>query len=231
MENNNKIYIIISITIIAIIVYAIIIEVLNNNTSIEHKNADFNEQSTQNIIDNVIAKNEANLNLKYHILENDLPIVYAHFTNENNGRVVCMGSAAMGTMAVVIYNTEDGGKTWNKVTPEDFISVHYDTEFMFINEEIGFMFEPQRRGTDDYPELKISKDGGKTWNKIVLNQTSLIEEKNLIFTGLPKENEGKLEITIYTISKQRIKSYYRFYSTDNGNTWNYKIKLSEELID
>ena len=166
--------------------------------------------------------NEDNITIK----GNNLPIEYVHFTNEKEGHAVCMGDPAMGTYAVVIYNTTDGGDTWNKIT-KDFFSVHYGTKFMFTDEKIGFMYEPQRAGTDNYPELNITKDGGANWEKITFKSDNILEN-NLIPTDLPKLENGILETKIYTL-KNGQRTYYNFESYDNGITWKESKKDNIKL--
>lgn len=160
-----------------------------------------------------------------YIDECELPVVYKHFTTDKEGHVVCMGDPAMGKYAVMIYATTDGGSTWKQVI-DQFFTVHYDTKFKFINEEVGFYIDYGRQGTDELAILERTEDGGKTWQEVKIEKMSFIEENNLLFKDFPEEKENKLEITIYTLNhaKTPSRTYYLYESEDLGKTWSYKEK-------
>lgn len=155
----------------------------------------------------------------------ELPVVYEHFTTSEEGHAVCMGDPAMGTYAVMIYATIDGGSTWKQVN-DNFFTVHYDTKFKFINEEVGFFIDYGRKGTDEITILERTEDGGKTWQEVKIEKTSFIEENNLLFKDFPEEKENKLEITVYTLNHAKTPSqtYYIYESEDLGKSWSYKEK-------
>lgn len=161
-----------------------------------------------------------------YIDECELPVVYKHFTTDKEGHVVCMGDPAMGTYAVMIYSTTDGGNTWKQVN-EQFFTVHYDTKFKFINEQVGFYLDYGRQGTDELAILERTEDGGKTWQEVKIEKMSFIEENNLLFKDFPKEKENKLEIIVYTLNhlKEPSRNYYLYESEDLGKTWSYKEKV------
>lgn len=178
-------------------------------------------------------KEENNKDISYNGKENvkyidgcELPVTYEHFTTKDEGHAVCMGDPAMGKYAVMIYATTDGGSSWKQVN-DKFFTVHYDTEFKFINEEVGFFIDYGRQGTDELAVLERTEDGGKTWQEVKIEKMSFIEEKNLLFKDLPEEKEGKLEITIYTLNhaKTPSRTYYLYESEDLGKSWSYKEKI------
>lgn len=156
----------------------------------------------------------------------ELPVVYEHFTTSEEGHAVCMGDPAMGTYAVMIYATTDGESTWKQVS-DNFFTVHYDTRFKFINEEVGFFIDYGRQGTDELAILERTEDGGKTWQEVKIEKTSFIEENNLLFKDVPEEKENKLEITVYTLNHAKTPSltYYIYESEDLGKSWSYKEKI------
>lgn len=177
-------------------------------------------------------KEENNKDISYNVKENvkyidgcELPVTYEHFTTKDEGHAVCMGDPAMGKYAVMIYSTTDGGNTWKQVN-DSFFTVHYDTKFKFINEQVGFYLDYGRQGTNELAVLERTEDGGETWQEVKLEKMSFIEENNLLFKGFPEEKENKLEITIYTLnhSKTPNRTYYIYESEDLGKTWNYKEK-------
>lgn len=107
-----------------------------------------------------------------------------------------------------------------------FFTVHYDTKFKFINEEVGFFIDYGRQGTDELTILERTEDGGKTWQEVKIEKTSFIEENNLLFKDIPEEKENKLEITVYTLNHAKTPSltYYIYESEDLGKSWSYKEK-------
>ena len=50
---------------------------------------------------------------------------------------------------------------------------------------------------------------------------SNIEEENLFVEGVPYEENGSLKLQVYTVNHENNseKTYYTFYSHDNGVNW------------
>lgn len=132
---------------------------------------------------------------------------------------------------VVIYKTEDKGENWDKIDT-NLDEVYIGSEFEFLSEEIGFVHDPYG-GVDSYDTVKMTRDGGKTWEELNVNKPSSIKEKNIFYRELPKMVDGRLELIAYTVTpaeSQKYK-YFKFESENLGKTWNYIEELEFNEID
>ncbi len=141
-------------------------------------------------------------------------------------RVAYLESILAQRSIVRIEKTEDGGKTWFSVheTSDNYIQIHNGAEFVFIDENIGFINDPGLAGTDgENRGLLVTTNGGKTFKDANIIHSNNIEERNLFIYRVPYEENGKLKVKIYTInhSKEPEKTYYEFISNDNGENWEY----------
>ena len=68
-------------------------------------------------------------------------------------------------------------------------------------------------------------DGGKTFKKANIIHPDNIIEESLLVDSVPYIEKGILKLDVYTINynKNPIKTYYKFYSQDNGLNWEYSI--------
>ncbi len=141
-------------------------------------------------------------------------------------RVAYLESILAQRSIVRIEKTEDGGKTWLSVhdTYDNYIRINNGAEFVFIDENIGFINDPGLAGTDgENGGLRITTNGGKTFENTNIIHPRSIEERNLFIKGVPYEENGILKVKIYTInhSKKPEKTYYEFISKDKGENWEY----------
>ena len=166
-------------------------------------------------------------------METPLPVVYSYFSDTNEGIAIGVGDQAMETYALQVYNTADGGKTWELKTGVEgtFISVNIDAKYLFINSEIGFIFNPSRN--EICADLLMTTDGGKTFEviKFVDNEFININEGLQIskdevydFYELPIYEYGVLTVIV----SQGVdgdfnsgKTVLEYISTDMGNTWEF----------
>ena len=153
---------------------------------------------------------------------------YKYFADDKNGVLVQMKAPFRDRYIVEIYKTEDGGENWNKIDT-NVGGVYVGTEFLFINENIGFFHDPHG-GVDSYGSLEITTDGGYTWNNVKVNKPDSITENNIFFNDLPKQEGDKLTVVAYTVRLTRYpnEKYYEFESTDSGITWDYVRVLEPE---
>jgi len=185
--------------------------------------------ANNNIID---IKNNINSNNEYD--SNKMPsnvskedILYEKDFSENKKiRVAYLESILAQRSTIRIEKTEDGGNTWLSVheTSDNYITIHNGAEFVFIDENIGFINDPGLAGTDgENGGLKITTNGGKTFENTNIIHPRSIEERNLFVKGVPYEENGILKVQIYTINhnKDPERTYYEFVSKDKGKNWEY----------
>ena len=183
--------------------------------------------ANNNIIDiknNINSNNEDESNkMPSNVSKED--ILYEKDFSENKKiRVAYLESILAQRSIVRIEKTEDGGKTWFSVheTSDNYIQIHNGAEFVFIDENIGFINDPGLAGTDgENRGLMVTNNGGKTFEDVNIIHPRNIEERNLFVKGIPYEEEGKLKVKIYTINhnKEPEKTYYEFISKDMGKNW------------
>lgn len=178
-----------------------------------------NSNSTKNT-EFVIAQQENNNTL---VSSNDDDILYEKRINENIIiRVKNLGAILAQRSIIGVEKSVDGGKTYIRQDNEG-ITIHNGAKFVFLDENIGFINDPGLAGTDgENRGLLVTIDGGKTFQDANLIHPDNIEEKNLFVYEVPYIDNGILKVKIYTInhSKEPEKTYYTFYSNDNGLNWN-----------
>ena len=151
-----------------------------------------------------------------------------YFVDDKNGWLA--GNVSVGQfdnlLAKSIYNTNNGGKTWQKVTvpfPKDA----YIQDLFFINKSVGWIqlqtdAECWEGGKMQSWILK-TMDGGKTWHSI-FNQEDKSHYKKIIFVS---ETEGWMIGT-----KSPTGCVYEkglLYKTkDGGKTWN---NLADRVVN
>lgn len=169
-------------------------------------------QSTNTIIEN------GNNDTYYTTIPNEECISW---TFDNNvGIKICNRGSWSGKDIITFEKTLDGGITYKTQNPDGF-DVHYDWEAIFINENVGFINDYGIPGNGDNYGLYVTKDSGKTLKKSNIIHPDNIEEKNLLVEGVPYYDNGILKLKVYTInhSKTPEKTYYDFYSQDEGENW------------
>ena len=140
---------------------------------------------------------------------------------ENHTYKVRIVGAAMGKESFEVLETKDGGENWQSKL-ENVLWVHYNSEFTFVNENTGFIYDPGRDGAEnDYGYLMVTNNGGKSYEECTIEHPDFIEEKNLIIDSVPKYEDGELVLQIYTINYAKDPSitYYKCKTNDNGLTW------------
>lgn len=160
-------------------------------------------------------------------------VLYEKKINENiRIRVVFKGAVLAQRSIIGIEKTTDGGQTWIKQLEnyDGFIQIHNGSEYVFLDENIGFINDPGLAGTNgENRGLLVTTDGGKTFSDANIIHPSNITEKNLFVSEIPYIEDGTLKVKIYTINhnKTPVETYYEFTSKDNGKTWKYSKKLNQ----
>lgn len=159
------------------------------------------------------------------------PILYEKkFDDTTSIRIVNKGAVLAQRSIIGIEKTTDGGENWEEQleTSDGFIQIHNGAEFIFINENIGFINDPGLSGTNgDNRDLLVTIDGGKNFEKANIIHPQEIKERNLFVSEVPYMEDGKLKVKVYTINyaNSPVTTYYEFYSEDNGLNWKYSRKI------
>ena len=117
-------------------------------------------------------------------------------------------------LAVIVEKSTDGGKTFTNVLTQDSLIVGDEAEYIFLNENIGFikeLKENENRG------LRVTRDGGKTFEEVIFK----VKKEELPYLYIDKmpyfeDNTLKLDASMYYAKIPEIK---KLKSNDNGLTW------------
>ena len=117
-------------------------------------------------------------------------------------------------LAVIVEKSTDGGKTFTTVLTQDSLIVGDEAEYIFLNENIGFikeLKENENRG------LRVTRDGGKTFEEVIFK----VKKEELPYLYIDKmpyfeDNTLKLDASMYYAKIPEIK---KLKSNDNGLTW------------
>ena len=117
-------------------------------------------------------------------------------------------------LAVIVEKSTDGGKTFTNVLTQDSLIVGDEAEYIFLNENIGFikeLKENENRG------LRVTRDGGKTFEEVIFK----VKKEELPYLYIDKmpyfeDNTLKLDASMYYTKIPEIK---KLKSNDNGLTW------------
>lgn len=216
-KDNVKLLIILGVCTIGIILITVVIkdyEKNRNYTNLE-ENYQNNTETNQNISNDDTLKTS------------DTQI---YDLRENTSFKIELSNLWRDRYTVEIYKTTNNGKNWNKVD-SNLNEVYIGSEFMFLNEEIGFVHDPYG-GIDSYDIVKITTDGGENWNELNIDKPEKITEENIFFRELPTKSGERLEIIAYTVNpaKSQIYNYYKFESNDLGKSWSFVKEVSYSEI-
>ena len=117
-------------------------------------------------------------------------------------------------LAVIVEKSTDGGKTFTNVLTQDSLIVGDEAEYIFLNENIGFikeLKENENRG------LRVTRDGGKSFEEVIFK----VKKEELPYLYIDKmpyfeDNTLKLDASMYYTKIPEIK---KLKSNDNGLTW------------
>lgn len=141
------------------------------------------------------------------------------FTSKNEGWIVSGGSAGVGLSMNYVYQTSDGGKTWQGLgNPNELYSEHV-TGAGFSNQDIGFV--GYRYYSDNGPVIYWTKDKGQSWERLSVSLPEKFNEfkkdpLSPIFNG----KEGLFPISINDQNTGEKGTVY-LTSNDGGLTWVY----------
>lgn len=161
------------------------------------------------------------------VISNDLPSVRfrkVDFVSDTVGYVILTGDKTMSWEAHMIYQTRDGGETWQQMASIPDMS-RLVTDGGFINEELGFLSFGILNEMDKAPRPQLFRtgDGGKSWKEATIPipaeyQEIFVEAQIPIFDG----SQGTLLVNQGPNGDfQGGKVMARFISLDKGETWNF----------
>lgn len=162
-------------------------------------------------------------------VESDVPKINdikTYFISENIGFRIELNNLWRDRYSVTIYTTSNNGTTWNEID-SNLDEVYAGSEFMFLSKDVGFVHDPYG-GVDSFDTVKVTLDGGKTWNELNIDKPDEITAKNIFFRDLPEMVDGKLKVIAYTVQSVADSdyTYYEFDSEDLGKSWDFVREVS-----
>ncbi|GGG85942.1 WD40/YVTN/BNR-like repeat-containing protein [Paenibacillus radicis (ex Gao et al. 2016)] len=141
------------------------------------------------------------------------------FSSEKEGWIISGGSAGVGQSMNYIYQTSDGGQTWQEIGNANEQYAEQLTGAGFYNKNIGFL--GFRYYEDKGPVIYLTKDRGQTWEKLSIALPEQFDEYEKtplspVFNGM----EGRLPIWISKNGNEAQTIYLT--SKDGGLSWVYE---------
>ncbi|WP_051280748.1 M56 family metallopeptidase [Anaerovorax odorimutans] len=163
------------------------------------------------------------------IVNNDNIQKYIGFTTKNEGWLLIAGDVAMGHEENRIFQTSDGGKTWEEIGNTNEIYSRVVTGVGFANKKIGFV--SFRYDTDINPIVYRTEDRGKTWEKCYLEISESFKSITRYATPLSAVFNGSKGIlpVIFHINDMNgnfTDVMVQYETSDWGRTWTFNEKYN-----
>ena len=175
----------------------------------------------------VVEKEEKNVTNENQIVNEVVSeILYEKIIDEKITITITNKGAILAQRLIIGVNkTTDGGKKWIE---KNELQIHNGAEFLFLDENIGFINDSGLAETDgENRRLLVTVDGGKNFENANIIHPYNVTENNLFVSGVPYIENNILKVKVYTINykKNSVKTYYEFISKDNGKNWSYNKEL------
>ncbi|WP_312094909.1 M56 family metallopeptidase [Aminipila sp.] len=158
---------------------------------------------------------------------------YIGFTTKNDGWLLLAGDAASGHQKNRIFQTFDGGKTWNEMGNTNDVYPHVVAGAGFANKNIGFVSFQYDANIN--PVVYRTDDKGKTWTKCSLQIPDSFKSIAAYSTALsPVFNGAKGVLPVTFHSKdwggEAVDVTVLYETSDYGSTWTFNDKYNLALI-
>ncbi len=158
---------------------------------------------------------------------------YIGFTTKTNGWLVLTSGVAMGHQENRIFQTSNGGKTWDEIGNTNDVHARVVTGSGFANSNIGFV--SFRYDSDINPVVYRTEDKGKTWTQCSLlipesfkSITSYATALSPVFSGA----DGILPVIFRNNNWEGdpVELKVEYQTSDYGKTWTFNEKYNLALI-
>jgi len=159
---------------------------------------------------------------------------YIGFSTVSDGWLVLGSDVATGHQEVRIFQTSDGGKTWQEIgNPTDVYS-GIVTGAAFANKKIGFI--SYRYIEDPNPVVYRTTDRGKTWVRCDISIPDSFKSITTYASALSPALSGAKGILPITFHNNKgpdgkpVDVTVRYQTSDYGKTWTFDEKYNLALI-
>lgn len=154
------------------------------------------------------------------------------FINLMDGYILVDSDPALGTMYKAIYKTNDGGKSWKRISNISENIASYPTGMKFKNMEEGWITSSNHG--QDYILTFRTNDYGINWSKENIQIPSIYKDgyytNSYPPTFFDKDTENGV-IPIEYVSSTAERFIIPYVTTDGGNTWSITNDLSTYIFD
>lgn len=163
----------------------------------------------------------------------DYPQKQIGFITRNNGWLLLAGDVASGHQASRIFQTSNGGKTWNEIGNTNHVYDRVVTGAGFADKSIGFV--SFRHDSDVNPVMYRTQDKGNTWTKCSLKIPDSFKSIATCATALSPVFNGANGVLPVTFRNNHWKGdpvdvTVRYKTSDYGKTWTFDEKYNLALI-
>lgn len=163
------------------------------------------------------------------------PVKYIGFSSTHDGWLVLGGGVTMSQQEIRIFETFDGGKTWNEIGNPSSIYPGIVTGVAFATKNIGFV--SYRYLNDPNPAVYRTTDRGKTWTKCQItipdsfkSITTYASASSLAFNGANGVLTATFRNNYGELNNEPVDVVVRYQTSDYGKTWTFDEKYNLALI-
>lgn len=145
------------------------------------------------------------------------------YMDQNQGWRLVVADAACGSRFYQMEFTADGGNAWGKINEDPFIGDTGVAEgIVFFDQELGFI--GMGTATEEYSDLYVTKDGGKSFENIKLPMQEIPEEvigiEDYDYEYMPYMKDSVINLVLGK-EKNNQEDGLLFQSEDHGESWRY----------
>lgn len=192
---------------------------------------------------------EENLEVKFHDMKSfDINNKYVFISLKNkesqefylsskNIYALGVAGAALGSRSYALYETNDGGKTWDIINNDPFNGrMGGATGITFIDNKLGFIALSHSGGS--YGELYRTDDGGASYKEVSFPEVKVkLNEKEtynpFVLPGMPYREGNELKVLVGQGSNGDYNGVCKalYESKDEGKTWKYVKEVPFNQLD
>ncbi|WP_052950873.1 hypothetical protein QJR52_09060 [Clostridium baratii] len=159
------------------------------------------------------------------------------YLSSKNIYALGVAGAALGSRSYALYETNDGGKTWDIINNDPFNGrMGGATGITFIDNKLGFIALSHSGGS--YGELYRTDDGGASYKEVSFPEVKVkLNEKEtynpFVLPGMPYREGNELRVLVGQGSNGDYNGVCKalYESKDEGKTWKYVKEVPFNQLD